>query len=116
MLQLHGLRIICGWWPSHPAEPTSGVMVSNHFHQAHRPSTEPWPLMPGSVHRPELAEQLASLRFHPDELTQEMIAPFIPKVREIDQDKDKRLAGLMRTFCECASMHAAATWLTPRDL
>ena len=25
---------VIGWWPSHPAEPIRGVMVSNHFQQA----------------------------------------------------------------------------------
>ncbi|MEI2724209.1 MAG: alkaline phosphatase family protein [Verrucomicrobiota bacterium] len=25
--------IVVGWWPSHPAEPINGVMVSNHFSQ-----------------------------------------------------------------------------------
>ena len=30
---------------------------------------------------------------HPDLLTPEMVEPFIPLRREIDQDKDKRLAG-----------------------
>jgi len=24
---------VVGWWPSHPAEPIRGVMVSNHFHE-----------------------------------------------------------------------------------
>ena len=25
---------VIGWWPSHPAEPINGVMVSDHFHDA----------------------------------------------------------------------------------
>ena len=35
---------------------------------------------------------------HPDLLTPEMVEPFIPLAREIDQDRDKRLAVLMRTL------------------
>ena len=40
-----------------------------------------------------------------------MVEPFIPLAREIDQDKDKRLAMCMRTLAECVSIHSAAIWL-----
>ena len=32
--------VVIGWWPSHPAEPINGVMVSNHFQRASGPSPE----------------------------------------------------------------------------
>jgi tetratricopeptide (TPR) repeat protein len=119
ILNQNGLRsVVIGWWPSHPAEPLRGVTVSDHYHRASGPirdKTGPlheiWPLLPGSVHPPELAETLAGLRFHPAELTPAMVEPFIPKAAEIDQDKDKRLASLMKILCECVSVHSAATWL-----
>ncbi len=112
ILNQQGLRsVVIGWWPSHPAEPINGVMVSDHYHRASRPLDEGWPLMKNAVHPPELAETLADLRMHPDLLIPEMVEPFIPLAREIDQEKDKRLAGLMRTLCECVSIHSAATWL-----
>ena len=34
---------VVGWWPSHPAEPIQGVMVSNHFQRATGPPEQPWP-------------------------------------------------------------------------
>jgi predicted AlkP superfamily phosphohydrolase/phosphomutase/tetratricopeptide (TPR) repeat protein len=119
ILNQNGLRsTVIGWWPSHPAEPLRGVTVSDHYHRASRPirdKTGPlheiWPLLPGAVHPPELAQTLAELRFHPDELLPAMVEPFIPKAAEIDQDKDKRLASLMKILCECVSIHSAATWL-----
>jgi predicted AlkP superfamily phosphohydrolase/phosphomutase/Tfp pilus assembly protein PilF len=119
ILNQNGLRsVVIGWWPSHPAEPLRGVTVSDHYHRASGPirdKTGPlheiWPLLPGSVHPPELAQTLADLRFHPDEVLPAMIEPFIPKAAEIDQDKDKRLASLMKILCECVSVHSAATWL-----
>jgi predicted AlkP superfamily phosphohydrolase/phosphomutase/tetratricopeptide (TPR) repeat protein len=116
ILQQNGLRsIVIGWWPSHPAEPIDGVMVSDHFQRAVGPSDKPWPLPRNAVHPPRLAEILADLRMHPDLLTPEMVEPFIPLAREIDQDKDKRLAGCMRTLCECVGIHSAAAWLMDNE-
>jgi predicted AlkP superfamily phosphohydrolase/phosphomutase/tetratricopeptide (TPR) repeat protein len=112
ILNQNGLRsVVIGWWPSHPAEPIDGVMVSDHFHRAGGPLDKGWPLVANGVHPPELAAALAGLRMHPDLVTPEMVEPFIPLAREIDQDKDKRLALLMRTIAECMSMHSAAIWL-----
>jgi predicted AlkP superfamily phosphohydrolase/phosphomutase/tetratricopeptide (TPR) repeat protein len=112
ILNQQGLRsVVIGWWPSHPAEPINGVMVSDHYHRAAQPLDKGWPLLKNAVHPPDLAETLADLRMHPDLLMPEMIEPFIPLAREIDQDKDKRMGSCMRTLCECVSMHAAATWL-----
>ncbi len=39
-----------------------GAMVSDHFHTAVGPPEEPWPVLPHSVHPPELARPLAALR------------------------------------------------------
>ena len=102
---------VIGWWPSHPAEPISGVMVSDHYHRASGPLDQGWPLPANTVHPPELAETLSRLRLHPDLLTPEMVEPFIPLAKDIDQDKDKRLAMLLRTLAECMSIQSAAVWL-----
>ena len=113
ILNQNGLRsVVIGWWPSHPAEPIDGVMVSDHYHRA-QPAARSRAGRCSRTRfiRPNLAETLADLRMHPDLLTPEMVEPFIPLAREIDQDKDKRLAGFMRTLCECVSIHSAATWL-----
>ena len=109
--QNHLRSVVIGWWPSHPAEPIDGVIVSDHYHRAGRPLDEGWPLPADAVHPPELAKTLADLRMHPDRLVPEMLEPFIPLAREIDQDNDKRLAVCMRTLAECMSMHSAAMWL-----
>lgn len=102
---------VIGWWPSHPAEPINGVMVSDQYHRAGGPLAAGWPLPPYTVHPPGLAGTLAGLRLHPDLIVPEMVEPFIPLAREIDQEKDHRLAALLRTLAECASIHSAATWL-----
>ncbi len=112
ILQQNGLRsVVTGWWPSHPAEPINGVMVSDHYARAFAPLDQSWPLAAGTVHPPQLAETLAGLRVHPDSLSPEMVEPFIPLAQEIDQEEDKRLSGFLRTLAECMSIHAAALWL-----
>ena len=112
ILNQEGLRsIVVGWWPSHPAEPIAGAMVSNHFHTAVGPPDQPWPIAPGAVHPPRLAETLAPLRVNPTELGPDEVLPFIPKAAEIDQAKDRRLGSCAQILAECTSAPAAATWL-----
>jgi tetratricopeptide (TPR) repeat protein/arylsulfatase A-like enzyme len=112
ILNQNGLRsIVIGWWPSHPAEPIDGVMVSDQFHHAVGPPDRPWPFPAGAVHPSVLAPTLADLRVHPEQLDPASVEPFIPLAREIDQDRDPRLAAFLRTFAECRSVHSAALWL-----
>jgi predicted AlkP superfamily phosphohydrolase/phosphomutase/tetratricopeptide (TPR) repeat protein len=103
--------VVIGWWPSHPAEPIDGVTVSDHFHKARGRLEDGWALLPGTVHPPELAETLAELRLHPEELAGPMLQAFVPRAAEIDQEKDRRLYSLAKILCECVSIHSAATWL-----
>jgi predicted AlkP superfamily phosphohydrolase/phosphomutase/tetratricopeptide (TPR) repeat protein len=102
---------VVGWWPSHPAEPIRGVMVSNHYQRAERPADRPWPMAPGTVHPERLASALAEFRIHPAELGHEDIGPFVPRFGEIDQDADQRLESLARVVADVAGIHAAATAL-----
>ncbi len=100
---------VVGWWPSHPAEPINGVMVSNHFQQAAGTLDQPWPMRPGTVHPERLIEPLSKLRVHPSELEADAILSFVPKAAEVDQDQDKRLESVAKIIAENASVHAAAT-------
>ena len=112
ILQQSGFRSnVVGWWPSHPAEPISGVMVSDHFQKATAPADKEWKMRPGTVHPPELAEELAELRIHPLELDPEHILPFVSNADKIDQKKDRRVISIAKITAECSSIHAAATHL-----
>lgn len=116
ILQQNGLRSnVVGWWPTHPAEPIDGVMVSNHYAQATAPLGEPWPMLPGTVHPERLAETLAELRVHPNELEAEHLLPFVPRAAEVDQTRDPRLLAVARTLAECSSVHSAATWIMENE-
>ncbi len=103
--------IVVGWWPSHPAEPINGVMVSDFFHKSPRQPGQPRKLLPGSIHPPELTDELESLWVHPAELGQDHVLPFIPNARDVDQQTDARLSVCLRLVAECTSTHAVATHL-----
>ncbi|BBO86542.1 hypothetical protein DSCO28_71080 [Desulfosarcina ovata subsp. sediminis] len=122
---------VIGWWPSHPAEPIDGVMVSDMYQKQlgrlNRDEGEDtparwiggdeilekmnanWPLRPNSVHPERLMEPLAKFRVHPQEMTAEAIGPFVPDMHKVDQKKDHRLETVAKILCECSSIHAAAT-------
>jgi predicted AlkP superfamily phosphohydrolase/phosphomutase len=113
ILAQNGKRsLVVGWWPSHPAEPIPGVMVSNRFQRApHSDPAQPWPLIPGTIHPAGLAAELAELRVHPAELGAADLLPFIPRAAEIDQEKDVRLRNFARILADISGIQAAATHL-----
>lgn len=112
ILTQHGLKSnVVGWWPSHPAEPINGVMVSEFYQKASTPVNKPWPLKSGTVHPIELEETLAKLRVHPGELTHAHLIPFVPDLHKIDISKNNRIHGLARITADCSSIQSAATYL-----
>ncbi|MGA2589074.1 MAG: alkaline phosphatase family protein [Bryobacteraceae bacterium] len=115
ILNQNGKRsIVVGWWPSHPAEPIRGAMVSNHFKLF--PEQDPAsPIPPGMVWPPAWAERLADLRMSPMEITGEILQLFVPEFGRVDQDKDKSLHDLAEIVAETMSVHAAATDLIENE-
>ena len=112
ILSQKGLRSnVVGWWPSHPAEPINGVMVSNRYQRAPGPIERGWPMPAGTVHPDRLAETLADLRVHPQELEPAHVLPFIPHAARIDQEKDQRLANCLRMIADCTTIQSCATHL-----
>lgn len=107
--------LVVGWWPSHPAEPINGVMVSDFFHKAPKQPGDPWPLRDNAIHPPEKFEELAELRVHPYELTVEDILAFLPDGAEIDQSNDRRVSSVMKITSECTSVHTASTHLLEQE-
>ncbi|MDP0499829.1 MAG: alkaline phosphatase family protein [Verrucomicrobiota bacterium JB022] len=99
---------VIGWWPSHPAEPINGVMVSNQFQRASK-DPENWPHDTQAIHPSRLLQPLSEMRLHPAWVSGEMLLPFIPRAAEIDQEKDRRLGSLAKILAEISTVHAAAT-------
>jgi len=114
--------IVVGWWPSHPAEPLSrGVMVSNQFQRAGGKSLDDWRLTPGCIHPKRLEAVLSEVRFHPSEISEDILFTFLPALREMDQaqlDKvreDGRLTSVMQVIADCTTVHSAATALLQNE-
>lgn len=103
--------VVVGWPASHPADPIRGAFVSDRFFDLSAPIGEPWPVPERSLHPAALDAALAELRLHPDELGAEEIAPFVPRLAEVDQDRDRRLVLVMAALAETVSRHAVATHL-----
>lgn len=115
ILNQNGKRsIVVGWWPSHPAEPIRGAMVSEHFKLF--PEQDPAsPLPPGTIWPPAWATRMADLRVGPMEITGEILQLFVPEFERVDQDKDKSLHDLAEIIAESMSIHAAATELLENE-
>jgi predicted AlkP superfamily phosphohydrolase/phosphomutase/Flp pilus assembly protein TadD len=115
ILHQNGKRsVVVGWWPSHPAEPIRGAMVSEHF-KLFGEQDPASPLPPGTVWPAAWADRLADLRVSPMEITGEMLRLFVPEFERVDQDKDKSLHDLAEIMAETMSVHAAATELLENE-
>ena len=104
-----------GWYASHPAENINGVCVSQLFHVAPASATpDDWPPQPHAVFPAELADDLTELRFHPAEVTAQMLLQFVPAAAQLDQrdpEVQRLLNSLARRLAECISLHALTTAL-----
>ena len=102
-----------GWYASHPAENINGVCVSQLFPVAPASSTpDNWPVLPGGVYPPELADDLAELRVHPSEIPGPLLTAFIPMAAQLDQRDPEVLRlfnSVARRLAECISIHALTT-------
>lgn len=108
--------IVVGWWPSYPAEPIPGVIVSNHFQQLpDDPDADLPPLPPGIVSPARIADEISDLRVRPTEIPLEVLRMFVPRADEVDQAHDKSLHDLAKILAETLSIHAAATDLIERE-
>lgn len=89
---------------THPAEPTGGVCISNHFPLA---ETED---LAAAVNPPRLAKTLAPLRVNPGEIDIASILTFVPDAVKVNRRIDDHLEWLTRALAHVATVHALATW------
>lgn len=105
---------VVSWYASHPAEPIRGVCISNMFQES--PPDKPgsaWPMAPGSVHPAGETDRIAALRVRPQEITDDLVRRFVPRLRDI-RPGDKRIGLLRRLLAQCESVHRVAMDLVSR--
>ena len=120
MFSQSGLKSnVVGWWPSNPVEPINGCMVSNLYQQERKDkkivAKDEWEMPEGTIHPERLIDSLKALRVHPDEITGNLIMPFVPAVFHLNKRSDKRLYQIARVIAHCTSMHAAFTELIEKE-
>lgn len=83
---------LVNWWPSYPAEPLHGVVVSNHFPKAFtdKDSTPP----AGTIHPVEWIQRIQETKVYPESITDQELLNFVPEAANVDQDTDKSLVKL----------------------
>lgn len=112
ILHNQGLKSnLVGWWPSFPAEPINGIIVSDRFQKVKKDPEKKNPLVKGSIHPREKVKDLLDLRMFPWEVTEAHILPFMPLAAKIDQEKQGGLHSFSKILAENTSVHAAATSL-----
>jgi len=98
-------------WPATaPASAWPGVHVDPRFLTASGVHFHDW-LVPRGAAPEEWSERLREVRVHPSDITGAMLAPFVPRLMTVDQDRDHRLVELALRIARLSSAHAAAALL-----
>ena len=102
---------IVGWFPSHPAEPINGTMISNFYQRPEMREDRAWEIPNGAVHPEEKTDFYKKLRVHPNEMQASHIFPFVPNLEKVDQINDPRLSIITSNLAATATLHCAATYI-----
>lgn len=100
---------LVGWWASHPAEPLDGIVVSDRFSRTRQLDDDTWRVPPHTIHPASRTEEFGPLKMLINEVTEELILPFIPRAAEIDQAKDQRLESFARVFSDACTVQSCIT-------
>ena len=112
ILSERGLRSgVVNWFASHPPEPIHGFVVTDRYAPISTPPEAQRAGAVGSVYPPELLALLEETRVELADTTPAQVAPFIPRVAELDPAREERLAHLRFLLAQGATIHAAATRL-----
>ncbi len=102
---------LVGWWPSFPAEPINGIVVSDRFQKTSRDPKKQTPMSEYAIHPWSEKDNFKDLRMFPFEITEAHLYPFVPRAHDVDQETHKGLSAIAKMVSENASVHNAATRL-----
>ena len=107
---------VVAWWPSNPAEPINGVMVSNLYQIATKPLEEEWEMPNGTVHPKEMEETMKEFRIHPHQITLNQALPFIPNLKDnIPLRSDRRTTSVIKNMANAGTIHSASCHLLEKS-
>jgi tetratricopeptide (TPR) repeat protein len=107
---------VVAWWPSNPAEPINGVMVSNLYQIATKPLNEEWEMPKGTVHPEELTEMMKEFRIHPHQINLNQVLPFIPNLKDnIPLRSDQRTTNVIKNMANAGTIHSASCHLLEKS-
>jgi predicted AlkP superfamily phosphohydrolase/phosphomutase/tetratricopeptide (TPR) repeat protein len=107
---------VVAWWPSNPAEPINGVMVSNLYQIATKPLNEEWEMPKGTVHPEELTESMKAFRIHPHQINLDQVLPFIPNLKDnIPLRSDQRTSNVIKNMANAGTIHSASCHLLEKS-
>ena len=108
---------VIGWMGSFPAERIHGVFVADEFAHAPANPSAAWPVPPGGVYPPSLAEELADLRLRPHEVDAGLLGLFVPALHTHRGEfaGDPHLIGLMQRLAQLYTVQNAAVAIVGRD-
>lgn len=120
ILSEHGLRTnLVSWFASHGERDPNVRLVSNLYPQEPKGEVdkpEGWLPAPAGTYWPEdLRAEFDALRVHPNTLTRDVAQMFIPKLNEVDVEKDRRPHQLIQKVAEAFSVQAAAVACMKKD-
>ncbi len=108
---------VVGWMGSFPAERIHGAFVADEFAHAPANPSVAWPVPPGGVYPPALAEELADLRLRPQEVDPGLLGLFVPSLRTDVRAlaTDPRLKGLMQRLAQLYTLQNATVAIVGRE-
>lgn len=98
-------------WPaSAPGAEWPGLHIDETYARPTGRSWEDWALPLHCAPRAE-REALRELRVHPTDMDGATLAPFVPDLAAVDQERDPALVQLALAMAEAATVQAGAAWL-----
>jgi tetratricopeptide (TPR) repeat protein len=110
-VQAAGKRAFAVGWPgAYPAISGGASVVTDVFSIPRGKSFETWPLDPKALSPDLPRDLLQDLRLHTNEVTPQMLLPFIEAADKLDIETDERLGLLAGVLARTSTIHAAGTW------
>jgi predicted AlkP superfamily phosphohydrolase/phosphomutase/tetratricopeptide (TPR) repeat protein len=110
ILTQQGKRVnVVSWYASHPAEPISGLCVSNQFAIGHAAKDRAWAMPAGAVHPADQHSAVAALRVDQSSIDAAQLKSFVGQLQSCTSTEQRKLVSALAThLAQARSVHAAS--------